>query len=209
MDKHFEEQLHHYLSGNEHDETMNAIRHVISDGDGVRQFVTQGEAVFVSRLDYEKMCDTLLAFKLSAGIDSCYYVVIPSPEDDLLVAIFSTKPKTSQHLDPDNFKSHFLDAAHNIICPVWVDESRHDRNLIQLQCANVSHFTFFPNLLEIISKNEIHTDEIHIAQAVNTGSRTCSRVSRQKSSSSKTSTTSASIPLPTTSAVTCKPVSSR
>ena len=171
MNTHFDEKLRHYLSATEYNETLNAIQHVISDGDGVRMFITQGEAVFVSRLDHEKMCDKLLAFKLSAEVDACYYVCIPSPDDDLFVVIFSTKPKTPQHLDPDNFRSHFLDADHNIVCPVWVDESRNDRNLIHLQCANVSHFTFFPNLLEIISKNEIHTDEIHIAQAVSTGSR--------------------------------------
>lgn len=92
MNTHFDEQLHRYLGANDYNETMNAIEHVIRDGDGVRMFITQGQAVFVSRLDYEKMCDKLLAFKLPFEMSSCYYVCLPSQADNLFVVIFSTKP---------------------------------------------------------------------------------------------------------------------
>lgn len=151
---------------------LNSIQQFKSQSHShVKVFWTDTVAVLISHLNWETMCNKLLSKELGKQYKECHYVILPDVEQDLLVVLMSVESLDHKQFCINEFRSHFLDAEQHIVCPIWVDESQAEPYRIHVQCANVSHYTLLPNLLEIISNNEIFAESIHIAQAIETGSK--------------------------------------
>ena len=116
--------------------------------------------------DWEKVCDALLSIKLPKEQKQCFYAIVPDLENDRLT-VNLTKTSSKHPLDFDLAKKLLLDENDKVEHTVWMDHRAHEH--LHLMCANISHYTLIPNLFEIVSKNELHVKEIHIAQAISTG----------------------------------------
>lgn len=156
MDRQFIERLHQYLSETEFNETENAIRCLKSDDD-VKMLMTHDKAIFAAHLNLQRIFDKLLSIKLPKDATACFYTFLPSVDDSLLITLLQTQPSKRHTPIPEN-----------VFHPqsVVVDGLDAHRKSIHLQCTDISHYTFFPNFLEIVSKNELHAIEINISQAV-------------------------------------------
>ena len=116
--------------------------------------------------DWEKVCNALLSIKLPKEQKQCFYVIIPDVANNRLT-VNLTKTSRNHPLDFDLAKKCLLDKNNKVEHAVWMDHRTHQH--LHLMCANISHFTLIPNLMEIVSKHELHVKEIHIAQAISTG----------------------------------------
>ena len=156
MNRQFIERLHQYLSETEFNETENAIRCLKSDDD-VKMLMTHDKAIFAAHLNLQRIFDKLLSIKLPKDATACFYTFLPSVDDSLLITLLQTQPSKRHTPIPEN-----------VFHPqsVVVDGLDAHRKSIHLQCTDISHYTFFPNFLEIVSKNELHAIEINISQAV-------------------------------------------
>lgn len=167
MDRQFEDTLHRFLSEKEFMEVEKAAGQ-LKDNDDVRILFSHDKAIFVAHLNIESIISKLMSMKLPNDTTICFYSIFPSVADDLIVTILSVKPIRNQ--TPDLQDAHSLSFAHELQS-VIVDDLDTERKKIHLQCSNVSHYTFFPNFLEIVSKNDLKICEIHIAQALAIESR--------------------------------------
>ena len=162
MNKQFEDKLHQYLSEGEFRETVKTIERIKSRDD-VRMVFSHDKAIFIAHLNLKRIINKLMTMKLPKDTQACFYIILPSVPDDLIVFILTTKALTGQVLDLEYIHSHDFATKNNSIV---VDELDAERKKIHLQCSNVSHYTFFPNFLEILSINKLDISEIHIAQAL-------------------------------------------
>ena len=162
MNKQFEDKLHQYLSEGEFRETVKTIERIKSRDD-VRMVFSHDKAIFIAHLNLKRIINKLMPMKLPKDTQACFYIILPSVPDDLIVFILTTKALTGQMLDLEYIHSHDFATKNNSIV---VDELDAERKKIHLQCSNVSHYTFFPNFLEILNTNKLDISEIHIAQAL-------------------------------------------
>ena len=167
MHRQFEDRLQHFLSEEEFNEVKKAID-IIKDKDEVKMVFTHDKEIFIAHLNLESIFSKLMPIKLPNDTPICFYSIFPSVDDDLIVTILSVKPIRNQALD--KLIPHPFDFAHETQS-VIVDDLDAERKKIHLQCSNVSHYTFFPNFLEIVCKNDLNVSEIHIAQALAIESR--------------------------------------
>lgn len=162
MNKQFEDKLHQYLNEGEFRETVKTIERIKSRDD-VRMVFSHDKAIFIAHLNLKRIINKLMTMKLPKDTQACFYIILPSVPDDLIVFILTAKTLTGQVLDLEYIHSHDFATKNNSIV---VDELDAERKKIHLQCSNVSHYTFFPNFLEILSINKLDISEIHIAQAL-------------------------------------------
>ena len=167
MNTQFEDRLHQFLSEEEFIKTKKTIGE-LKGNDDVRIVFSHDKAIFVAHLNLESIINKLMPIKLPKDTPACYYSIFPSIPDDLIIAILSVKSITKQMLDMAD--THSPDFAHDPNSVV-IDDLDAERKKIHLQCSNVSHYTFFPNFLEIIGKNDLYISEIHIAQSLALESR--------------------------------------
>lgn len=156
MNSQFTDKLHQYLSEEEFRETEKTIESN-KDKDNVKMLFSHDKAIFIAHLSPQRLFDKLLSLKLPKDTPACFYTILPSVDDYLIVTVLTTKPN-AHHLPLPN--DSFLPT------PVVVDDLDAERKTIHLQCYDVSHYTFLPNFLEIVGKNELHVIEINISQAL-------------------------------------------
>ena len=162
MNKQLEDKLHQYLSKGEFRETVKTIEN-IRNRNVVKMVFSHDKDIFISHLDLKRVFDKLMPLKIPKDTPAGFYIILPSVSDDLMVTILTAKPLTNQVLDLEAIHSQgFAQKCKSIV----VDDLDAERKTIHLQCYNVSHYTFFPNYLEIISQNRLHVSEIHVAQAL-------------------------------------------
>ncbi|MCQ2302025.1 MAG: L-serine ammonia-lyase, iron-sulfur-dependent, subunit alpha [Bacteroidales bacterium] len=162
MNRQFEDRLKHFLSEEEFNEVQKTID-IIRNKKDVKMVFTHDKEIFIAHLNLKRIFDKMMPMKLPKDTPACFYTILPSVADDLIVIILTAKPLTNHVLDLTEVQPHDFTKKHN---SVVIDRLDAERKKIHLQCSDVSHYTFFPNFMEIIAKNELHVSEIHIAQAL-------------------------------------------
>lgn len=118
--------------------------------------------------DWESLSDSLLAVKLPKEQQRCYYSFKPNHHDDTLAVTMDDYDRNGYDLDYAMAKDRLLDPEGRLKQAVWIGRSPSNQKQLHMLCANVSHYSLIPNLLETVYRHKMPVADIEIAQALST-----------------------------------------
>lgn len=119
--------------------------------------------------EWESISNSLLAVKLPKEQKQCFYSIKLNQYDDSLIVNIDDNSQSGYHVDFEQAKDKFVDNDERLKQTLWIGRSPFNHKQLQMLCANVSHYSLIPNLLETVYKHRMPVSDIEIAQTLSTG----------------------------------------